>query len=145
MTNGSGTQTNQPEFGGETPFDFWSKCFEHSAEQMKMLLDCATDTCDPVALRRRWLDDLSKNLDAYMRSPVFLEAMQRNFEAVTQFKSLGEDWARDTSRATGIPRITDISGLFERLQIGQELILSRLSAIEQRLEALEKKRKNHTS
>jgi hypothetical protein len=145
MATANGNQTNQKESGGQTPFDFWSKCFEQSAEQMKMLLSCATDTCDPAALRRRWLDDLSKSLDAYMRSPVFLEAMHRNFEAVTQFKSLTEDWARDASRATGIPRITDISGLFERLQIGQEMILARLTAIEQRLDALEKKRKNHGS
>jgi hypothetical protein len=61
---------------------------------------------------------------------------------LTQLKGTAEDLARDFSRATGVPRISDISGLFERTRIGQEAMLARLTAIEERLANLEHKRKN---
>jgi hypothetical protein len=124
--------------------EFWTKWVEQSAEQTQALLGCFKETADPAALRRLWLDSLAQSLDVSMRTPAFLEAVRRNYEMVTQMKGTAEDLARDFSRSTGIPRISDISGLFERLRIGQEMILARLGAIEERLEALESKRKrNH--
>jgi hypothetical protein len=65
--------------------------------------------------------------------------MKRNFETMAQLKSAQEGLARDVSRSTGIPRIDDISGLFERLQIAHEAILERLRTIEDRLQRLESK------
>jgi hypothetical protein len=124
-------------------FDFWSKSVEQGMEQTKAMLDCMTGACDLATLRRRWLDSLARSLDVYMRSPAFLEAMRRHFDAVTQLHNVTEDWARDAARVAGIPRVPDVSGLFERLRVGQEAILSRLGVIEQRLEALETKRRRH--
>src|SRR5262245_32020250 len=115
--------------------DFWRQCFEQGQEQSRAWLDGARAAFDPAALRRRWLQAVAETLDRYMRTPAFLEALRRNFEAVTQVKGTAEDWARDLSRAAGVPRIEDVSGLFERLQIGQEAILARLDDIEQRLAA----------
>jgi hypothetical protein len=121
--------------------EFWQKYFEEGTRQTQDLMTGFREAFDPAAMRRRWLEALAESLDRYMRTPAFLEAMRRNFEAVTQLKSASEDWARDVSRATGIPRISDISGLFERLHIGQEAILARLAGIEHRLDGLEKNRK----
>jgi hypothetical protein len=48
--------------------------------------------------------------------------------------------AQEVAREIGVPRMPDVSGLFERTQIGHEAILARLVAIERRLEALEGKK-----
>jgi hypothetical protein len=141
MSADNGTQTDNYEAVFQPVFDFWKSCFEQGAGQFQGWLSGAREASDPQALRRRWLEALGQSLDRYMRTPAFLEAMRRNLEMTTQVKSTVEDWARDLSRSTGIPRLSDISGLFARLQIGQEAILARLGAIEQRLEALENKRK----
>jgi hypothetical protein len=72
-----------------------------------------------------------------MRTPAFLESMRRSHQAIHEFKGNAEDLAQEVARETGIPRLPDLSGLFERIQIGQEAIQARLTAIERRLEALE--------
>jgi hypothetical protein len=113
---------------------------------MQALMTGVAGAFEPAAFRRQWLGAVAETLDRYMRTPAFLETMRRNFEAMTQCKGASEDLARDVSRATGIPRIDDISGLFERLQIGQEAIIARLGGLEQRLDALESregKKKRH--
>jgi hypothetical protein len=117
--------------------DFWSTTIEQGQEQTSALLEAMQGAPDLETLRRRWLDSLSKNIDMFMRSPAFLEAMRRNFEAMTEMKSHSEEAAQKVARETGIPRLTDVSGLFERLRLAQEAVLDRLTAIEDRLEAIE--------
>jgi len=131
-------QTN----GATNPFiqpwmEFWSKTIEQSQEQTSALLDAMQGVPDLEALRRRWLDSLSKNIDTFMRSPPFLEAMRQNFEAMTEMKSHGEEAMNKFAREAGMPRLTDVSGLFERLRLAQEAVLDRLTALEDRLEAIE--------
>jgi hypothetical protein len=136
--------TATPNGTDATPWplvEFWSKFIDQNTEQTQTLLNGFKEGCDPAALRRLWLDSLANSMDCYMRSPAFLESMRRNNEMMTHLKESADDVARDVARATGIPRINDISGLFERLQIGQEAILARLKAIEERLDSLENKRK----
>jgi hypothetical protein len=117
--------------------DFWSRCLEQGREQTQVLLDSLSGTRDAEALRRRWLESLAQSLDSFLRSPAFLEAMRRNFELITEVKSNSEEVAQEVARTTGLPRLPDISGLFERLRLAQDVILDRLTAIERRLEALE--------
>jgi hypothetical protein len=135
------TQSSQSRNGHDPvlgPFvDLWGKLLEQGMEPTRLVLEGAREAFDPAALRRRWLDALAQSLDAYMRSPAFLEAMRRGFLPMTEFKSRAEDLAQEVARETGVPRMPDVSGLFERLQIGQEAILARLGAIEHRLAALE--------
>jgi hypothetical protein len=137
MTENS-TQSNGHQSAQKPLLDFWSNWIEESQEQTKLLLDSVKGVGDLAGLRHLWLDSLAKSLEGYMRTPAFLEAMRRHFDVMTHLKSNAEDVARDFARATGIPRIDDISGLFERLQTGQKGILARLAAIEDRLEALER-------
>jgi hypothetical protein len=139
------TENTTSTTGCQGPFqpllDFWNQYFEQSGEHLQTALDGLGNWTDPAAVRQRWQDALAKSLDQFMRTPAFLEMMRRQFETMIQLKSASEDWARDLSRSTGIPRISDISGLFERLQIGQEAILTRLNGIEKKLSALEARRK----
>lgn len=118
--------------------DFWTDCIEGSNEQVKVLLDSMSGQADLGTLRQRWLESLANSFDSYMRTPAFLEAMRKQFEAITTVKSTAEDLVQEFSRDAGVPRIQDISGLFERLKTTQEMILVRLGAIEQKLAALEK-------
>jgi hypothetical protein len=135
------TPATTPGNGHEAPApplaEFWSKCLEQGGEQLQAVVNGLKEVMDPVALRRRWLEAVSQNLEQYMRTPAFLDGLRRNLEMTTQLKSVAEEWAAAFSRVTGIPRMADVSGLFERLRTGQEAILARLGAIERRLEALE--------
>jgi hypothetical protein len=135
------TPTNQSTNGHDPVFqpllDFWSKATEQGTESARAWWEGTRAAFDPAALRRQWLDAMAQSLDAYMRTPAFLESMRRSHQAVNEFKSHTEDLAQEIARETGIPRMPDISGLFERIQIGQESIQAHLSAIERRLEVLE--------
>ncbi len=140
MSTTTNTAANGQEPSIQPLFDFWWKSSEQGAEWYQAWLGALGAAGKPEDLRRRWLDAVSKSLDQYMRSPVFLEAMRRNFEMLTHIKGTTEDWARDVTRTTGVPRIGDISGLFERMRIGHDAILARLSAIEEKLDALEQRK-----
>jgi hypothetical protein len=118
--------------------ELWSRSMDQGADSARAFLEGGRAGFDPAALRRQWLDTLGRSLDAYMRTPAFLESMRRGFQAMTEVKGNTEDLAQEVARETGIPRMPDISGLFERLQIGQEAIHARLTAIEHRLEHLER-------
>lgn len=139
MATNNNQSTNNDAFL-QPMLDFWTDCIETSNEQVKVLLDSMTGTADIGTLRRRWLESMADSFDSYMRTPVFLEAMRRQFESITTFKSTAEDVVQELSRNSGIPRIQDISGLFERMKTTQEVILQRLATIEERLAALEKTR-----
>jgi hypothetical protein len=137
----SSTQSNGHESVVSRLLSFWSDCIEQSEERTKVLLDSMNGPGDLASLRHRWLESLGKSLEAYMRTPAFLEGMRRQFDVVTHLQETGEGAARDLAHAAGIPRIDDISGLFERMQSGQKAILARLAAIEERLADLENHRK----
>ena len=83
--------------------------------------------------QRRWFDAVSKSMDAYMRSPVFLQAMKQNTDAAIKIKQQADDLATEIARNANIPTASDISGLFERLHSVEEVILSRLGRIDERL------------
>lgn len=119
--------------------DFWGQMNEQRSDWVEMMLAGAPPNIDLPALRKRWLETLGKSLDAYLRSPPFLEGMKRNLDATTALKTTSELASREVTRQIGLPHVEDISGLYERLQTGQELLLARLSQIEQRLTSIESK------
>jgi hypothetical protein len=122
------------------PFaDLWAGYFEHADAQGKAMLDCFQAFGDPQQLQRRWLETLSKGLDSYLRSPAFLEALQRNLKAMTDIKAFQDQLVQDFARHVGVPLAGDIYGLFERLHSVEHTILGRLKAIEGRLAAIETK------
>jgi len=74
-----------------------------------------------------------------MRTPAFLEALKINLKTMTDLKKMQDQVIEDTARHIGVPLATDIHGLFERLNVIEQSILARLSAIEEKLERLEPK------
>jgi hypothetical protein len=91
----NGTQTNGQETVLNPLLNFWSEWIERSQEQTKVLLDSMQGADDLTGLRHLWLESVGKSLEAYMRTPAFLEAMRRHFDVMTHLKGTTEDAARD--------------------------------------------------
>ena len=66
-----------------------------------------------------------------------MEAMRQQLKAITDLKRMQDNIVHDAARQLGLPMADDITGLFERLDSTERKILSRLQAIEERLEAIE--------
>ena len=74
-----------------------------------------------------------------MRTPAFLEAMQRNLKTMTDLKLLQDQLTQDFARQAGVPTAADITGLFERLNSVEQEVLNRLRILDMRLKAIEAK------
>jgi hypothetical protein len=136
MSTSGNTTTPDPSF----PFaELWTGYLEQADAQSKAMLECFQSFGDPQQIQRRWLDALSKSLDSYMRSPAFLEGLQRNLRVMTDLKASQDQVVQDIAHQVGIPLASDIFGLFERLYSVERTILSRLKAIEERLGTIEAK------
>jgi hypothetical protein len=134
--------TTAPEAGqSANPFmNMWSKYLEQSGLQAQATIEGFQALADPQRMRQTWLDALSSSLENFMRSPAFLEALKINFKTMTDLKKLQDQVIEDTARHFGVPLATDIHGLFERLNVLEQSILARLSAIEEKLARLESKK-----
>ena len=120
------------------PFvDFWSNTMQQANDATREMFDGLDDGSQIKTLQRQWMDSISQSMDAYMRTPAFLEAMKHNTDAAVKFKRQTDDWASEMARNANIPTTGDISGLFERLHSVEEIILKRLARIDERLESLE--------
>jgi hypothetical protein len=116
--------------------DFWTSYMNQAAESTRGMLENAGGGADPRALQRRWLEAVSRSMDAYMRSPLFLNAMKQNMDAVVNAKLQADDLNREFARNANIPTAADIAGLFERLRSVEDAIVSRLAEIDERLKII---------
>jgi hypothetical protein len=122
------------------PFvDFWSDYMKKANDATRDFVDDINGHLSAKSLQRTWFDTVSKSMDAYMRSPVFLQAMKHHADAITKVKQQSDDLVTEVARNANIPMASDISGLFERLHSVEEVILSRLGRIEERLQAIEER------
>lgn len=120
------------------PFvDFWSNYINQANDSTRELLEGINGNADVKSWQRRWLDTVSKSIDAYLRSPAFLQAMKQNTDLIVKSKRQADDVATEIARNANIPTASDISGLFERLHSIEEVILGRLGRIEDRLKTIE--------
>jgi hypothetical protein len=121
------------------PFvDFWTDYLKQANDATREFFNDLDDTANAKTLQRKWFDAVAKSMDAYMRSPVFLQAMKHKADTVVKAKQQFDDLATELARNANIPTAGDISGLFERLHSVEEVILSRLGRIEDKLQAIEK-------
>ena len=125
--------------------EYWMKLYEQNTEWTKALMAGVPPDVDPTTVRRQWTGAMTKSIEAYMRTPAFLESMRRNAEAMTATKVTSELAKREFARQSGIPHIEDISGLYDRLETAHEVLLGRLQSIEDRLEAIDKKLNSKSS
>jgi hypothetical protein len=120
------------------PFvDFWSGYIKQANDTTRNFLDGVNGNADVKTWQRRWYDAVSTSIDAYMRSPMFLQAMKQNTDTLVKAKQQADDLATEFARNANIPTASDISGLFERLHSIEEVILNRLGSIEEKLGTIE--------
>jgi hypothetical protein len=120
------------------PFvDFWSGYINQANDATRGLLEGINGNADAKTWQRRWFDTVAKSMDAYLRTPAFLEAMKHNTDLLVKAKRQADDVATEIARNANIPTASDISGLFERLHSVEEVILGRLEHIEDRLTTIE--------
>jgi hypothetical protein len=60
----------------------WLESLRHVAALGRGSMAVAAVFWDPRRLRSRWLADLSQAMDAYLRSPAFLDLMDHNFKGM---------------------------------------------------------------
>ena len=120
------------------PFvDFWTDYLKQANDATREFFNDLDDNTNAKTLQRKWFDAVAKSMDAYMRSPVFLQAMKHKADAVVKAKQQFDDLATEIARNANIPTAGDISGLFERLHSVEETILRRLGRIDEQLTAIE--------
>jgi len=138
--SGNQSKTAEPTDVPANPFmEMWSKYLEQSGLQTQAAMESLQSFADPQRFQQSWLDALSHSLEGFMRTPAFLEALKINLKTMTDLKKMQDQVIEDTARHIGVPLATDIHGLFERLNVIEQSILARLSAIEEKLERLEPK------
>jgi hypothetical protein len=119
--------------------DFWRNYFEQTAIQTRVVLESMQGGKALEQLHHQWLDSLSQSLDAFMRTPAFIEVLKQTLKRMVEMKALQDRMTLSISQYAGQPETPDIAGVLERLRDTEQSILSRLAAIESRLEAIESK------
>jgi hypothetical protein len=118
-------------------FDFWTDYVKRTDEATRQFMDDVQETTNVKSWQRRWYDAVSRSMDAYLRSPAFLQGMKHNIETAVKVKQHSDDMAKELARNFNLPMASDISGLFERLHSVETAILDQLGHIEKRLQAIE--------
>ena len=120
------------------PFlEYWTAYIQQANEAAKMMLENFDGTADPKIWRRQWLDAVSKNMDAYLRSPFFLHMLKTNIDTLIESKRRADDEHKEMARSTSLPPASELTELLERLSGVEESVLTRLEQIEGRLSAIE--------
>lgn len=136
----SATRADDPALAVMQPWlDYWTHFVEQRSDWAQMMMAATPPNVDLAQLRKRWLDTLTKSIDAYLRTPAFLDSMRRNLEATTALKSSTDAAQREASRQAGMPHVDDIAGLYERLEMCHAEQMEKLNTLERRLTTLEKR------
>jgi hypothetical protein len=121
---------------------FWARWIEQSTRGTQALLEIMQSAGNAGQLRerqQRWLEAAAENAEGFMRSPPFLELMRQQLKAITDLKTAQDQVVKGAARHLGMPLADDVFGLFERLNSTEQTILSRLHAIEERLQRIEER------
>lgn len=128
------------------PFiDFWSCYIKRANDNTGEFFEGINGNADVKTWQRKWYDTVSKSIDAYLRSPMFLQAMKHNTDLAIKLKRQADDIANEFARNVNMPTTGDISGLFQRLHSVEETILRRLAYIDERLTTIEQNIESHKS
>jgi hypothetical protein len=132
------------------PFvDLWASYVSQTAENPEEFSGNFESFADPRAWHQQWLDAVSKSIDAYMRTPVFLQMLKQNLDAMIQarLRAVAADRpATDESgQATGKQSqehpqefVQDrMQELSQRVETAEQQIVDRLQEIERRFTAIE--------
>jgi len=118
--------------------EFWRNYFEQTAIQTRILLESMQGGEPLQQLHSQCLDSLSKSLEDFMRTPAFLEVLKQSFRRMIDLKLAQDKMTQSVAGGAGLPVPADVSGVFERVHSAEQRVLSHLTAIEDRLAAIEK-------
>jgi hypothetical protein len=133
-------QADIPNFGPllEPYREFWAEYVQRASDTARQMFQSATGAdADPRTWQRRWLEAVGQSVDAYLRSPAFLDAMKQNMDMMIKAKLQADDFTKEFARNANLPTASDVTGIFERLRSAEDAILARLAQMDRRLEAIE--------
>jgi hypothetical protein len=124
------------------PFlDFWKGYLDRLDEPTRKLLKTFTDTSDPSKFTAEMLEAASKSMEAYMRSPAFLQAMKQAIDKIIQTKRRMDALNPEIAAQLGLATAHEFHQLADRCKDVEQSIGSRLRNIEIRLAAIERKQR----
>jgi len=118
--------------------EFWRNYFEQTAIQTRILLESMQGGEPLEQLQSQWLTSLSKNLEDFMRTPVFLEVLKQSIRRMIDLKLAQDQMTRSVAPGAELPQTADVAGVFDRVRSAEQKVLTRLTGIEDRLAAIEK-------
>lgn len=119
------------------PFvEHWAACVQQANDATKKMFGGFEGSPDPRVWRRQWFDTLSGNTDTYLRSPPFLQVMKAHIDALIQAKRRMNELPASGVRAGGATA-SDLQTFEDRLAELEKALHSRLSQLEQRMDAIE--------
>jgi hypothetical protein len=115
----------------------WTDWLEQFNAQCRAIWEGFENAGDQHLLRRRWLEFWTKAMDQYLKSPAFLELMQRSLKTMTDLEASRDELVRQFAHQIGIALSTDIHELCDSIRDTDNALQSRLDTIERRLERID--------
>lgn len=119
--------------------DQWTGLYQNWFAAQQAIVENFEKHSDPLKLRQQWLQWLTESMERFLRSPGFLESMDKNLKFQTELKNAESEWSSAWARQSGVALTKDLYEMAERSRQQGLQILERLEAIEDRLAALESK------
>lgn len=122
------------------PFlNYWSRCTEQANSANKLMLEEFASGVDPKVLQRQWLDAVSSSMEAYLRSPYFLQMLKTQIDTMIELKRRANQLSRKVTPNTSHKPTSDLAQVLKRLRSAGESPLLELEQIQRQLEAVESK------
>lgn len=121
---------------------FWADYLRRVDESTRALLSQPATGGEERRESQAWLDAMSRCLDEFLRSPLFLGAMREHIAALVRARRKPPDDSNSAASPEDSncppPDPSAWGDLLVRLQQANRLVEERLSAVDQRMEALQR-------
>ena len=108
--------------------EFWSSYAQHATSNVAATM-AAEGSPDPAAMRRIWLDAMGESMEAYLRSPLFLQMLKSHIDSLIAMRR----WS-NTSAASGSEGMADFE---RRLQALENALQDRFQQLDARMASIE--------
>lgn len=128
------------------PFlDFWKGYLDRLDAPSRKLLETFTGTSDPRKFSPEMLEAASKSMEAYMRSPAFLQAMKQGIDKMIQTKRRMDALNPEIAAQLGLATAHEFHQLADRFKDVERSFSQRLRDIEIRVAAIERRQRTSDS
>lgn len=122
------------------PFlNYWSRCTDQASSANKSVLEEFASGVDPNVLQRQWLDAVSSSMEAYLRSPYFLQMLKTQIDTMIEVKRRANELSKKVTPNAGHAPTSDLAQVLKRLRSAGRSPLLELEQIRRQLEAMENK------